>query len=119
MTMSLVRIARWRLANARVLGVGAALAAFIGAEIVVAPPLDGVGVAGIVLPALTASIVAGVFAVYRDGFGDATRWVREGLALAIWFAASLVAMWLTVAFMYASVDAYQWLGMPLLLDFAT
>src|SRR3546814_9890505 len=112
MTMSPVGIAGWRLANARVLGVGAALASFIGAEIVAAPPLDGVGVASIVLPALAASIVAGVLAVYRDGFGDATRWVREGLALAIWFAAAFAAMWLNVAFMLASIDAYKWLGLP-------
>ncbi len=119
MAMLSGRIASWRLANARVLGVGAALAAFIGSEVVAAPPLDGVGVAGIVLPALAAAIVAGVFAVYRDGFADARRWVREGLALAIWFAASFAAMGLNVAFMRTSVDAYQWLGMPLLLDFAT
>lgn len=83
------RICKLRLANARVLSVGAASASFIGAEIAAAPPLDGVGVASIVLP-----------------------------ALAIWLAAAFAAMWLNVAFMHASVDAYQRVGAPPLFDFA-
>jgi small ligand-binding sensory domain FIST len=116
MTASPVCKFKRSIGNARVFGVGSALAIFIGVRIVAASPLDALGIMAIVLPALTVSMVLAVFAVYGDGLADTTRAMRECAALAVWFAASLAAMWLYAAFVRAAIEAYGWAGVPPLFD---
>ncbi|MEN6543608.1 hypothetical protein [Parvibaculum sp.] len=99
-------------ANPRLAAVVAALVLYLGLAPALAPTESFIELAGVILPGIEAAMFAAFAALYRDHVVPRASRHRVAIALFVWFAASLAALWLYTAFTRAGIDAYARFGAP-------
>ncbi len=99
-------------ANPRLAAVIAALVIYLGLAPASTRAESFLELAAVILPGIEAAMFAAFVAIYRDHVVPKASSRRAAVALLVWFAASLAALWLYAAFTRAGIDAYARFGAP-------
>jgi len=99
-------------ANPRLAAVIAALVLYLGFAPALAREESFLELAGVILPGIEVAMFVAFAALYRDHVAPQAGRRRAAIALLVWFAVSLAALWLYAAFTRAGIEAYARFGAP-------